>query len=243
MIKKNTIHVRFWPVLRVGAEQAETYRCQPVLETAAGKKVSGPAMLEHRGDAQDTAERNAEVVRRSFSNLVKASHLGPPPRLIVPVDCSCLALKEGATAIVTEIKKLAEPLRRAVVMEVVNLPALLSLNILEDATIPLLPFCDFLIARPNPGMEDYVMFANCNYQGVSIDLKNRNLPSKVVHKRLKTFWAAARRARLQMFIEGIASKEAVETAERYEAEGMDGKLVGKGVKELPALEETVRATA
>ena len=212
--------VRYRPVVLEGQEQTNTYRAL----AADSADVKGHDPLEHGGDIASTAKRAAEFLETAFTELVRAHAVGARMRLIVPVNSYALASNAGSTVLVRAVKTLPEILRTSVIVEVYQFPRSLTLDALDGITIPLLPFFSFYIARPPVAVEDFTVFANCNYQGICLDL---DACGEDREERLTASWAGAAKARLKLFVHGIASQAEADAARRYQVLGMDGPFLGE----------------
>jgi len=224
------LSVRFQPVLRPERGEIDTFSCVPVVLGPNGEVQETRNVLAHRGDIEDTAKRNAAVLREAFRHLTAARDRGEKLRLMVPVNSVSLASTRGATELVATFKELDAALRRAVLVEVFNFPSALTLDMLDEITIPLMTFFDRLAACPDEDMQDFTVFSNCNYFGVSVDLGNKEISEVEVQTRLRLFWAATQKVRLHMFIHGMKQPEFLDIAKKYEVYGVDGAFMGEALE-------------
>ena len=231
-IKENVLSARFQPVLLHGQSAINTFRVVPNLSKADGAVRLGNSVISYSGDPVKTAKTNASVLDAAFSQLAMASEEGKKLRLIVPINSYSVVGSEGATLIVTVIKKLPKELRNSIIVELFDFPENLSMNVLEDDIVPLFPFFENYIAAPADDMDDFTIFANCNLLGVSMDLTALDQSAEQTGKKIMKFWASATKRRLKLFFQGVADQGVKQTAERYEAMGIDGPIIGEMVDVL-----------
>jgi hypothetical protein len=83
---------------------------------------------------------------------------------------------------------------------------------MDDITIPLMPFFDTLVARPNQEMTDYTLFANLNYAGVCLDLSDKNIDLKLAGQLFKLFEERAEFRRLPTWLFGLSNASVAKLA-------------------------------
>jgi len=93
---------------------------------------------------------------------------------------------------------------------------------MDDITVPLMPFFDTLVARPNNEMADYTLFANLNYAGVSLDLGDKPIDLKLAGRVFTAFEARAEFRRLATWVLGLPSKEVATVARIAGARALSG---------------------
>ncbi|MDH3335333.1 MAG: hypothetical protein OEL50_01700 [Rhodospirillaceae bacterium] len=231
-IKENVLSARFQPVILHGQSTINTFRVIPVLSTIDDSVHLGNKVIPYSGDPVKTAKLNASILDIAFSELAMASEEGKKLRLIVPINSYSVVGSEGATLIVTAIKKLPKELRNSVIVELFDFPENVTMNVLEDDIVPLFPFFENYIAAPADEMDDFTIFANCNFLGVSMDLSELDQGAEDTGKKIVKFWASATKRRLKLFFQGVADEGVKQTAERYEAMGIDGPIIGEMVETL-----------
>ncbi len=225
---------RFRPVLLLGQEKSNTFRIVPVHHKADGTTETGMATISHDKDPAITAKRNAAVLKDAFKDFAEALQSGHQYRLIAPVNSYSLASGEAATLMVQAFKVLDAGMRKNVIIELFDFTPNLNLPILEDAIVPVFPFFDHITARPNQDMDDFTVFANCNLMAVCMNLGIVDQSVDGAAEPMKKFWASATKRRLKIFFENIESAEALDTAKRYEALGVDGPLISEDIETLMA---------
>lgn len=226
-IKENVLSVRFQPVILNGQEAINTFRAVPMLHAIDGSVRTGNNIISYSGDPVKTAKTNATVLSAAFAELAKAAEAGKNLRLIVPINSYSVVGNEGATIIVLAIKKLPKELRKNIIVELFDFPENVTMNVLEDDIVPLFPFFEHYIAQTPPEMDDFTVFANCNFLGVSIDLAELDQTAELTGKKIMKFWASATKRRLKLFFEGVSDPGVKQTALRYEAMGIDGAIIGE----------------
>lgn len=231
-LKETVIGALFQPVLLQGQEVINTFRAVPTITLANGTVRSGSDVISYMGDLLKTAKINSLVLDAAFSQLVKANDSGKNLRMIIPINSYSVVGNEGATLIVNSIKKLPKELRGNVIVELFDFPEEVPMSILEDVVVPLFPFFQHFVAVPPDDMEDYTVFANCNFMGVCINLERTEQGDEEANKLVTKFWASGTKRRLKLFFEGVSEPAIKETAERYEAMGIDGPIIGEPVAAL-----------
>jgi len=226
--------VLYRPTLLINRESIDTFRCLPMTKAQDGSRLLGKAALRHGRDVLATAERNAAVLSEAFAQLKAAHAAGKRYRLIVPVNSYAVATTAAATLMVKAIKGLPEALRQTVIVELFDFPRTMSPDLLGDITVPLLAFFDKYLAEPNPKDEDYTIFSNLNYFGVSLDLESRGAKGDEAMALMTRFWAEGTKRRLKVVIQGIEEPAIADKARQYEAFAIDGPLLGSDIESLDA---------
>lgn len=227
--------VAYRPVRILNRDKIDMFRCMPVIEKADGKIISGKPALRHGRDIMVTAKQNAIVVKQAFRDLAEAFEQGQQLRLIVPVNSYALASMDSSTLMIAAFKELATDLRQQVIIEVFDFPNPLTLDILDDITIRLMPFFDKLMAEPTPGTDNFEVFVNCNYFGVSFDLEARELNGDEAIKSMTKFWGEATKRRLKAMVQGVSEAGLSEKADRYEIFSQDGPFIAQDNTQLAAV--------
>jgi len=218
--------VRYRPVFLPNQETPNTFRAVPFREDPDGSLRAGKVLLAHKKSIDDTAKRNEALLRAAFKDYIHACEGGFQGRLIAPVNSFALANAEGGARIVGAFKKLDPGLRKNVIIEVFQFPRELSVDLLDQITIPLIAFFDLYIAEPNPELDDFTLFSGLNYLGVSLNLSQPGVEDDT-EKRVTKFWAEATKRKLKVFISGVEDQSVIDQARRYEAFGIDGPALGE----------------
>lgn len=224
--------VTYRPARILNRETIDMFRCMPVVKKADGTIISGKPALRHGRDIMVTARENAAVLKQAFGDLSQALEKGQQLRLIVPVNSYALASTESSTLMIAAFKDLPTEYRPQVIIDVFDFPNPLTLDILDDITIRLMPFFDKLMAEPTPGMDDFTLFVNCNYFGVSFDLEARELKGDEAIKSMTRFWGEATKRRLKTVLQGVSDAELSDKADRYEIFSQDGLFIAEDNNQL-----------
>ncbi|MBT6093612.1 MAG: hypothetical protein HOH04_01940 [Rhodospirillaceae bacterium] len=222
--------IHYAPVAQPNTEALDLFRCLPIYRTAEGQEFGTDVVLGHKGDIENTAGRNAAILRLIFKALFRAHAQGQYVQVIVPVNSIALANRKGATIIHDVFAELEQESRAALTIEIFNLPEKVSIDSLSDITIPMLPYTDRFIAHPHPAMEDYTVFANCNYRGVACDMATTEGDDAKQLDDLTDFWGEATKRRLGLCVQNAATDKIVATARRWEAIHIDGPLIAPPVE-------------
>lgn len=213
--------VAFRKVFDPQGDESHVYRCVPILGIGENIPV-GKGLLECQGDRDDVARRNVAVLKLAFAEIAQAFQRGERARLIVPVSAEGLKSKAGANLIVAAFRELEPDIRAAVIPDLFGFAAEPMLGDVEDVIIPLLPFFESFIGQPHEATDDFTVFANCNFQGVTRDLEGMEWSVDDAMRELKEFWAVASSRRLDIYLQGVSSLGPADLAKRYNAKGMDG---------------------
>ncbi len=225
--------VIYRPAKILNREKIDVFRCMPVIK-AGGGIISGKQALRHGRDIMATAKENASVLKQAFGDLSRALQKGHRIRMIVPVNSFALASSESSSLMIAAFKSLDAVVRQQVILDVFDFPNPLTLDILDNITIRLMPFFDKLTAEPAPDMDDLVIFANCNYFAVSIDLETRGLKGDEAIKAMTKFWGEATVRRLKTIVQGVSEAELSQKADQYEVFLQDGPCIADALAFLPS---------
>ncbi len=222
------LEIFYRPVVNPQDEQVMIYRAVPVLTTDDGTMTGAKQVLEHHGNPMDTAERNAEVLQRIAADLVVAHNAGKAVFVMLPVSAHAMATKESATVMVRTLKDLPPVCASAAISHLFDLPDRLTLDVLDDAVVPLLIAIDKFVIEPPAGLKDYSDIGACNAQGVVLDMD----PDQGSGLDLTKFWSRATPRRLGMFVQNVDDEAVISMAARYEGRGVDGPVFGKLLPEI-----------
>jgi hypothetical protein len=222
------MEVVYRPVKLLNREVLDTFRCLPVSENSDGTVTADKRLLVHEKDVLATATKNAEVMSKAFAELSKAHAVGNRCRMIVPLNSYALASGEGATLIVQVLRELDKSLSGAVIVEYIDMPQSLNLDMLADMMVPALPFLDKYLAEPRPisNKDNFTIYSNCNYFGVSLNMEKFPETRDAAVGLLTEFWAEATKSRLKVVIQGVKEQAILDKAQQYEVFAMDGPLIG-----------------
>lgn len=223
--------ITYRPAKFFDREKINVFRCIPVIKGDDGSITTGKPALRHVRDPMVTAKENAVFVNRAFKDMSLAVSQGHKIRMIVPINSYSLATTESSSLMVQAFKELAPDIRQEVILEIFDFPNPLTLDILDDITIRVMPFFDKLMAEPGSEMDDFLPFANCNYFGVSLDLEARGLVGEQAIDVMTKFWGEATVRRLKTSVQGVQEAEISEKADRYEVFLQDGPFIGQDFDE------------
>jgi hypothetical protein len=147
---------------------------------------------------------------------------GRGERVVVPISARALAGTQASDRTLDPLKAVERARRAYLIAEVFDLPRRVSLEALENVTVPLLPYVGGYLARPPDWVDDYTVFANCNYLGVTAALDGR----ADADAHLTRVWAGAEKNRLALFVSGVETEETKAACVRYGARGVSGPLIG-----------------
>jgi len=196
-------------------------RLVPVVSPASHKTNSfyvlagSPSWARDVGHGFPEKEANTKLAMATARTLAGLGALHPAgaERLIVPVSSRALVGGENVATVLTPLRDMDEELRHKIIVEIHDFPARLTLDTLEDITIPLLTFVGGFVARPPAGLSDATVFANCNYIALTM-----NLAGSSDLKPLQRLWAIAAPSRLKMFLWNTPD-ELLHDAQRLEVFG------------------------
>ncbi|MHA1598284.1 MAG: hypothetical protein ACTSV1_06140 [Alphaproteobacteria bacterium] len=220
------------PVSLIGHDKPGFFRCLAAAEKPDGVTIIGKPNLGHDKNNLKTAEKNTALLSQAFKDLQTAHDSGNRVRLIVPINSYGLATGEAATLVVQAFKELPQELRPAVIIEFFDFPKTLTLDILGDIVIPVLPFFDNYMAVPAADMTDFTIFSNLNFFGVALDLGARNITGDAAIATLTSFWAEATKSRLKVLVQGVREQEIADKARQYECFSLDGPVIGEDCPSL-----------
>lgn len=158
-------------------------------------------------DLDRAAARQAEIFTLARRALAA---LAPGQRLVVPVSARAIAGKELASKALVPLKGMTEDERSDLIAEMFQLPAHLTIEGLEVATMPLLFFVGGFIARVDSNLEDATVYSSCNYLGISLDLGGRDDPEQAMRR----VWAKAETCHLKTFFWNLPDKASLNAAAR-----------------------------
>ncbi len=203
------VTAKFWPVVVSGAPAENLYYCMPEMEGADGT-MSGDALLiagstERILDQALMAQNLSKMLSHVERFINKVSVDGKSASVIVPINVLGLGLSSFANVFTEKCRDMHNNSEGELVFELFSFPEKLSLDYLDNLSITVLPFCRHFIARPRSGWNNFTIFANCNFQGVSFHLMDKAWPAELIKPHLQTFCASAGAGRLHTYVHGIAN--------------------------------------
>ena len=217
-----TLDIVYRPVWEVERPQTDLFYAKPVLRLENGDEVAGAKPLARRQTVESTAKRQVKYLTQAFEAFLLRHERGDDFRLMVRVNTVAVATSEAASMVTDTFRMLDKDQRKKVVVEITDFPETLSVINMDDITIPFMPFFDHMVARPNPDMTDYTLFANLNYAGVSLDLDDKPMDLKLAGKIFRVFAERAQFRRLPMWIFGLSGLETAKVARISQAAALSG---------------------
>lgn len=217
-----SLDVVYRPVWETDKTSVDLFYARPILRDAAGAEIPAMTPLIRQPTVEATQLRQVKYLKQAFQALHTCFERGERFRMLVRINSVALATSEAATE-VTEVLRTLTPEERAhIVPEILDFPKSLSLNTLDDITIPLMAFFDTWIAQPEKEQADFTPFANLNYAGVSLDLHDIPMDLKLAGKVLQLFVQRASHRRLSTWVLGLSSPELAKVARICGANLMSG---------------------
>lgn len=218
----STLDIVYRPIWEVERTPVDLFYAKPILRDAAGDVLTGLMPLVRLDTVEATMKRQVKYLKQAFEAFVLRFERGDRFRLMVRVNSVSLATQEAASEVTDTFRLLSKDQRKHIVVEVSDFPQNLSLDNMDDITIPLMPFCETLIARPAQNMTDYTLFANLNYAGVCLDLGDKALDLKLAGQLFKLFASRAGFRRLPMWILGLPNQPIAKLARISQAAALSG---------------------
>ena len=203
---------KFWRLESYEHPEQPYYYCTPAFIEADGTAVIGDDLLiagsEERVLDQKLISRNILGTIRLVANFLHDCKLkGEEAKIVVPLNATAVSVEAVATEFADGCREFLADNNSQIVFEMVNLPAKFTIDYLDHLGILVFPFCQEYIARPSPAWTDFTIFANCNFQGVSFDLKNKAWPADKIQPHLEKFCQSANLNRLTPYLLGAASSD------------------------------------
>ncbi|MCW8861686.1 MAG: hypothetical protein OQK07_04610, partial [Rhodospirillales bacterium] len=122
-------------------------------------------------------------------------------------------------------REIAREYEGVLVMECFDFPKAFSLDIIDELAILLYPFSPVYLARPDLGVTDFTIYANCNFQGVCADLQNKPWPAAKAGEFLMAFSESARARRLSTYVHGVGSTDVSRVVNEASIDFLDGDVI------------------
>lgn len=198
-----------WDTSRTGVD---LFYARPILRDEAGEMLPGMTPLVRQPTVEGTLQRQIQYLSQAIEALRLRFGRGERFRLLVRINSVALATSEAAGEVTDVLRTLNAEERAHIVPEIIDFPKSLSLNTLDDITIPLMAFFDTWIARPEKEQADFTPFANLNYSGVTLDLLDTPMDLKLAGKVFKLFIQRSSHRRLPTWILGLPTPELAKLA-------------------------------
>lgn len=188
------------------------YYCSPVFIAPDGTKTTGDAYLNAGGkervlDQAVLSRNTVGTVRLVADFLQDCQAKGETAKVVLPINVVALTIESIASDFTASCRDLLTPYISQITIEMTNFPAKFSIEYLDYLGILVYPFCQQYIARPDPSWTDFKIFTNCNFQGVSFDLKNKDWEVGQIKSHLEKFCESAEAYRLVPYLLGAATSE------------------------------------
>ena len=223
----------FRPIQTEQNKISEFYRCVPVMSLPDGTFDDAPGALLAGKTPDEIWAKNKVVLTKGMDGLKNALKRGLNTKLMLPIHATCPLTKRTATEMIAFFKEYGEPLRKRIMIDIIGLPETLSVNMMDDVTIPVMAVTDKMVARCPPGMDDFKVFSNLNYMGMTLDLKNKDWEAEVLSEMLDSFTLNTRHWRLRPFVTGVKTRSQLQAALDVTPYGVDGRGQGAGTEHIP----------
>ena len=225
--------VVFRPIQTEQNKLMEFYRCVPVYRMPDETFVDASQSLRKGERAEDFWVKNEIVIKEGMDGLKVAIKKGLNTKLLIPVHAEVAAKKATARELLALFKTYDERLRKRVMVDVVGLEADVSMDMMEDVTIPLMAVTDKMVAQSPQGMDDFKIFSNLNYIGMSLDLLDKDWSGEELGEMLDSFALNSRHWRLRPFVTGVKTPNIMSAVMDIGPYGVDGRAHGPGTKHIP----------
>ena len=217
-----TLDITYRPVWEIDAPQVDLFQARPILRTSGGEEIPNYMPLVRLTTIDATMKRQVTYLNQAIQALRIRFARGERFRLLVRINSLALATSEAASVVTEVFRGLSKEERDHMVIEVSDFPQNMSLDNMDDITIPLMPFFDNLLACPELDRTDYTLFANLNYAGVTMHLNDKPMDLKLAGKLFSLFSSRAAPRRLPMWVLGIPSQDVANVARMSEASVLSG---------------------
>ncbi len=208
---------KFWKLEAIETPEQSFVYCMPAFISSNGSAIVGDALLtvgaEERVLDQELLAKNVVGVIKQVAKFLRTNELeGGEEKVIIPINAEAMSVERVARALTGACRELLNSYNGKIIFEMMNFPAKISIDYLDNLGILVYPFSSEYIARPSPSWTDFTIFANCNFQGVSFDLKNKDWPVDKIRPHLEKFCKSADRNRLTPYLLGAATSDIKGTA-------------------------------
>lgn len=216
------LDVVYRPLWQTHKTSVDLFYARPFLRDDVGTEILGAAPLVRQQTVEATMARQINYLQKAFQALHICFERGERFRMLVRINSLALATSEAAAQVTETFRTLSREERAHIIPEILEFPKSLSLNTLDDITIPLMAFFDTWIAHPEKQQSDFTPFANLNYSGVSLDLFDKPMDLKLASKVIQLFTQRASHRRLPTTIHGLATPQLAKLARIANADVLSG---------------------
>lgn len=201
----DNLQSRFNPVWHAKNSLITAYNCGLTRE---GRTLSQHRIMElFPSDTMDIAlaKLDATVYARAVKAVQYLMDQGLKALLIVPVHFSTVDRLRYMPTFLDPGSRMPEEAKQLIVFEFTHLPSDLTRFRLREPVNYLKNRARALIARPGLVQTDFDIYKEFGFHGVSVDLRDYELPDGRVLKAFDQFAALAEKHKLQSFVHGIDS--------------------------------------
>lgn len=163
----------------------------------------GVVTEEWRFSERSTPDQLAALTEKIILYARDILEKNPPKRLILPISARAIVGDGNLSRIADAFHEIPEESRKRLIIEIHDFPKSLTLNAIENSTIPMLFFARGFIARMPAPLEDATVFANCNYIALSVDAADKTATADPI----RNAWKAATPRRLKVFAWNVSAAE------------------------------------
>lgn len=207
-----TLDIVYRPVWQTDQARVDVFYAKPILRAESGDELPGYMPLIRQPTVEATMLRQVRYLKQAFQALHLRFERGERFRMLVRINSVALATTEAASVVTETMRLLSNEERKFVIPQITDFPESLSLNTLDEITIPLMAFFDTWLAQPEKTQSDFTPFANLNYGGVTMDLLDKPMDLKLAGKVFQLFAQRASHRRLPTWVLGLANAELAKVA-------------------------------
>lgn len=207
-----TLDTIYRPVWETDKTHVDLFYAKPILRDADGNELPGLSPLVRQTTVEATMQRQVKYLKQAFQAMRTQFDRGERFRMLVRINSVALATSEAAAEVTDVLRELSTDERHHIIPEIIDFPRSLSLNTLDDITIPLMAFFDTWFAQPEKEQTDFTPFANLNYGGVALDLSDKPVDLKLAGKIFQLFAQRASHRRLPTWVLGISTLQLAKVA-------------------------------
>ncbi len=154
------------PILSPKTGAAHAIYCAPAFKDGDTTLNGTNAVFDKRLSVADVTDRQVALMGAAVSAL---RQMRGSRRLIVPVSSRALIGEEQADRVAEPLKALDAEERSILILELLDFAASPSMDVVEDAIMPLMDHCFGFLAAARIDLEDATVFATCNVMALTVD--------------------------------------------------------------------------
>ncbi len=206
------LDIVYRPVWAVDTAQVDLFYAKPILRTDEGEEIDGLMPLVRQSTVEATMQRQVKYLNQALQAFQLRYSRGDRFRMLLRINSVALATPQAASEVTEALRVLSSDERKLIIPEIIEFPLSLSMNTLDEITIPLMAFFETWLAQPEKEHSDFTPFANLNYSGVTLDLFDKPLDLKLAAKVFQLFAQRSSHRRLPTWLMGIPSQELAKLA-------------------------------